>query len=166
MTDTFKTRYDDPRTFWERLSRICGEGTYRMPVEAPSARSTPQIPAAHMLTQALSYARQGADDVGPDIAFDMVCQSTTYAGRVVRTVATAMCQDRARAVRRCRPWMRIVVWAAYATVVHGMRQDQLRPSEMATQDWDLLTEAAERILLSLAEQAVTRAERAYFARAA
>lgn len=164
MTDPFN--YSDPRTFWERLSRICGESTYRLPVEAPGGSKVGQVPAAHALTQALSYARQGTQDVGPDIAFDMVCQTTTYAGRVVRTVAEAMCQDRARAVRRCRPWMRIVVWAAYATVVYNTRQDQLRPSEMTAQDWDLLTEAAERILLSLAEQAVTRAERAFYARAA
>jgi hypothetical protein len=163
MTDTFN--HSDPRTFEERLAKLTGESTYRMPVEGRSTRSA-QVPPAHQLAQALAYARLGANDVGPDVLFDIVTGRTTYAQRCVRLVAQAMCADRNRAARRCRPYMRIIVWAAYATAVGGMRQDQLRPAEVDARDWDLLTEGAERILLSLAEQALQRAERAFFAREA
>lgn len=160
MTDTYN--HGDPRTFLERLQRLCGESAYRMPVEGRSTRPG-SLPAAHQLAAALGMARQGANDVGPDIAYDLVTSRTTYATRVVRTVADAMNSDRNRAARRCRQWMRIVVWASYATIVGGLRQDQLRPSEMKQADWDLLTDAAERIMLSLAEEAVSRAERAFYA---
>lgn len=160
MTDTFN--HGDPRTFLERLQRLCGESAYRMPVEGRSTRPG-SLPAAHQLAAALGMARQGKDDVGPDIAFDMVTGRATTAGRVVRTVAEAMGLDRNRAARRCRPYLRIIVWASYAAIVGGSRQDQLRPSEVTQADWALLTEASERIMLSLAEQAVSRAERAFYA---
>lgn len=160
-TDTFN--HGDPRTFWERLARLGGESTYRTPTEGRSTRSA-HVPPAHQLAAALAYARQSPADVGPDIAYDVACRTTTYARRVGNAVAEAMCADRARAARRCRPWMRIIVWAAYLRVAKDEDYARLRPAEVSQDDWDLLTEGAERILLALAEQAVSRAERAYWAR--
>lgn len=163
MTDTFN--HSDPRTFWERLGRLTGESTYRMPVEGRSSRSA-QVPVAHTLATALAFGRQGKDDVGPDIAYDIACQTTAYANRVCRAVADAMCRDRNRAARRCRPYMRIIVWAAYLRVTRDEVYGRLRPAEVSEADWDLLTEGAARILWALAEQAVAEAERAFFAREA
>lgn len=62
--------------------------------------------------------------------------------------------------------MRIVTWAAYATVVYEFRQDQLRPAEVSLDDWVMLTSAAEQVLWVMAEDAVARAERAYWNREA
>lgn len=161
MTDTFN--HGERRTFWERLGRLTGESTYRTPTEGRSTRSA-HVPAAHQLAQALSYARQNPGDVGPDIAYDIVCQTTGYAVRVGRAVAAAMAADRNRAARRCRPWLRIIVWAAYLRVTKDEVHDQLRPAEVSEGDWLLLTEGAARILWVLAEEAVARAERAYWER--
>lgn len=160
MTDTYEPKA--PRSFEERLQRLCGESAYRMPVEGRSTRPG-SLPAAHQLAAALGMARQGKDDVGPDIVMDMVTGRTNTAGRVVRTIAAAMAGDRNRAARRCRPYMRIIVWAAYCAVVSGLRQDQLRPSDVTQADWDLLTMAAERIMGCLADEALQRAERAFYA---
>lgn len=172
--DTYEPRCT-PRSFEERLQRLCGESAYRMPVEGRSTRPG-SLPAAYQLAAALGMARrmvracQGSDtfvpdpdDVGPDIVMDMVVGRTNTAGRVVRTIAAAMASDRNRAARRCRPYMRIIVWAAYASVIGGLRQDQLRPADVTQQDWDLLTEAAERIMGCLADEALQRAERAFYA---
>lgn len=163
MTDTYEPK-STPRSFEERLQRLCGESTYRMPVEGASMSKPGNLPAAHQLAAALGMARQGKDDVGPDIVMDMVVGRTNTAGRVVRTIADAMNADRNRAARRCRPYMRIVVWAAYATVIGGLRQDQLRPADVTQADWDLLTEAAERIMGCLADEALVRAERAFYSK--
>ena len=160
MTDTNEP--NPPRGFAERLQRMCGETAYRMPVEGRSTRPG-SLPAAHQLAAALGMARAGRDDVGPDIVMDVITGRTSNAPRVVRTVADAMCGDRNRAAARCRPWMRVIVWAAYATLVGGMRQDQLRPDEVSAVDWDLLTEAAERVMGRLADEALGRAERAFHA---
>lgn len=162
MTDTYEPK-STPRSFEERLQRLKGESAYRTPVEGRSTRPG-SLPAAHQLAAALGMARQGKDDVGPDIVMDMVVGRTNTAGRVVRTIADAMNADRNRAARRCRPWMRVIVWASYLSVIGGFRQDQLRPSDVTQADWDLLTEAAERIMGCLAEEALVRAERAFYSR--
>ena len=97
---------------------------------------------------------------GSDVALDVALARTDSARRPVREVAAAMATDRdSRACRRNRPWMRIIVWAAYVELVYGWPQPQLRPSEVTQADWALLTEAAVVILERLAEDAVAEAAR-------
>lgn len=157
-----------PRTFRERLQALAGSSTWREPMEAHGTKGR-SVPAAHELAAALGMARryvQHGDarmpdpmDVGPDIAIDVVLGRTSNAGRVIRTVAAAMGSDRARAVQRCKPWLRIVVWAGYYELVHGQPLPMVRPSEVAPDDWALLTDAALRIMEQLADEAVGRAAR-------
>jgi len=164
MTDTFT--YDRPG-FEERLARLCGESTYRMPVEGRATTSRP-IPAAHLLAAALAYGRRHNDptDIGPDVAYDIVTQGSGHAVKCCRVLAEAMRQDRGRMARRCRPWLRIVAWAAYANVTTGAAPGPLWPREMGESDFITLVEAARRILWALADDAIVRAERAHCAKAA
>ena len=157
-TDTHEAA--PPRSFRERLQSLAGQSTWREPLTGHSTQQR-AIPAAHELAAALGMARDGKDDVGPDIACDVIFGRTAYAGVVCRTVATAMSVDRARAIKRCRPWLRVICWAAYCELVHGSRQDQLRPDDVLPADWDMLTDAASRIMEVLADEAVNRAARAW-----
>lgn len=159
--------HNPPRSFRERLMRLAGESGWREPVEGASTRVR-ALPAAHELAASLGMARarlpSGASDprdVGPDIAEDVLFGQTRHAGKVCREVAAVMAGDRNRAARRCRPYLRIVVWAAYAETVHGQRADQLRPSEMSVSDWDLLNRASLAILETLAGEAIGRAAKAW-----
>lgn len=149
-----------PVSFRERLQSLAGGTTWREPMLGGGGGAG-NLPAAHALAAALGMARAGKDDVGPDVAIDVVFGTTTHAPKVGRAVADAMAKDRARACRRCRPWLRIVCWAAYAELVHGYALPQLRPSEMSASDWNLLTRAASAIMEALAEDAVQRARRAW-----
>lgn len=162
MSDTHEAKA--PRSFEERLQRLCGESTYRMPVEgAGSNGGPPPIPAAHQFAMALSFARDGRDDFGPDVAYDIVTQRTGHGARVTNRLAEAMGSEGGALIRRNRPQLRIVAWAAYTWTVHGGPFPQaLRPSGTSQDDWIVLVEAARRILWVMADEAIYRAERAYF----
>lgn len=157
-TDTHEP--SPPVSFRERLQALTGGTTWREPMLGGGG-TFGNLPVAHGLAAALGMARLDKDDIGPDIACDVLFGRTHYATRVGRTVADAMAKDRARACRRCRPWLRIVTWAAYVELVHGYPCPQLRPSEMAPHDWELLTTAASAIMEALGEDAVQRAARAW-----
>ena len=164
MTDTHN-HGERPR-FEERMARLCGESTYRMPVAGRSTQDKP-IPAAHMIGAALAFARLGPNDIGPDVAYDLVTERTGHAARVCRILAEAMGRDRARAVRRNRGWLACACWASYTWAVHGGPFPMaLRPTEVREDDWIVLVEAGRRILWAEAEQAMDRAERAMARRAA
>lgn len=146
---------DPPRSLRERLQALAGTSTWREPMLGATPAAG-RIPAAHMLAGALGMV----GGAGSDVALDVALGRTDSARRPVREVAEAMATDRdSRACRRNRPWMRIIVWAAYVELVHGWPQPQLRPSEVTQADWALLTEAAVVILERLAEDAVAEAAR-------
>ena len=170
----------DPPTFHERLQRLLGSTTWREPMLGGGGRAG--LPAAHELAAALGMARQHVcaacgspstsrcghsagtrpdpADVGPDVAIDVLLRQTVHAGKVGRAVEAALAANRSsRACRRCRPYLRIIVWAAYVQVVHGYATPQLRPGEVSEADWDVLTQGAALTLERLAEDAVAEAGR-------
>lgn len=147
-------------TFEERMARLCGESTYRQPVEGRSTQVKP-IPQAHIVAAALAFARQDPKDFGPDVAYDLATGRTGHGARVCRLLAEALGRDRSAVIRRNRPNLHIATWAAYTWAVHGGPFPQaLQPGEMGANDWVVLVEAARRILWAMADEAVTRAERA------
>lgn len=163
--DTFEPKA--PRSFEERLARLCGESTYRTPVEGRSSSGPAPIPAAHQLAAALAFARDGRDDFGPDVAYDIVTRATGHAPRVTVRLAEAMGSNGGSLIRRNRGNLRIVAWAGYVWTVQGGSFPQaLRPSDTSQDDWVVLVEAARRILWVMADEAIHRAERAYYRRAA
>lgn len=65
MTDTHTT---ERPSFLERLGRLAGQTTYRVPVEGIGTRFS-YLPESHSLAGALSYARGKRWNPGPEIAY-------------------------------------------------------------------------------------------------
>lgn len=152
MTETFT---HDRASFRERIARLVGGTTWREPLEGHSTdprRMTDQDVAA-----ALAYARQGADDIGPDIAYCIVCNSNSYRRRSVSTVAQEIFETTKR--RRGLHEMVLAADAAWGFVVWGRTQP--RPDTIDQTAWDVLVRLAVAIFDSAAESAIHRAERCY-----
>ena len=143
----------------ERLGKLAGATGWRQPVEG-TGTSRRTIPAEHELAMALGMARTSDPlDIGPDIAFDMATGSNRHQRQVCEALAKALAGARDhRAVRRNRPFLRIVAWAAYTRMVYDAMPRQ--PEQMRADDWEELTDAAERILGVMADEAISRAARA------
>lgn len=144
----------------ERLGKLAGATGWRQPAEgAGGARRA--IPVEHELAMALGMARTSDPlDIGPDIAFDLATGSSRHQRQVCEALAKALDALRRehRPIARNRPYLRIVSWAAYMSTVHG---DRPKPHEaMRPEDWEFLTDAAERILGIMADEAISRAARA------
>ena len=160
-----------PRSFTEHLQSLLGGSTWREPMLGATPTAG-RMPAAHEVAAALGMVRHrlpgGAPDptdIGPLAAEDLLFGQTRHAGQVIRAVADALAADRnSRACQRCRPWLRVVCWAAYHELAHGQGLAQIRPSEVTADDWDLLTDAARRVIGALAEDAVHRARAKWRAR--
>lgn len=150
-------------SLWERLARLSGTTTYRQPMEGRATR-TPQLPPDHEVCVALGWARRRSDphDIGPDVVFDMATGSGRHMVKVIQTLADALDPGPGnrghRAARRCRPWLKVVSADAYARLVYGQRFE--RPEAMTEDDWAYLSEGAHRVLATMADDAIDRAERA------
>ena len=159
MTDVYN--YAEQPSFLERLSVLAGKTSYRIPVEGRSSQ-VKAIPVEHSIAIALAYAREGGDDIGPDMAYDMATASYRHRTRIVRTVAEAIKKDRhCRPVRRNRHLVHLACEAAYQRA-HNRSIVFDAPLGTNMADWEFLIEASYRIMQSMAESAVRRAEQAFF----
>lgn len=142
----------------ERLGKLAGATGWRQPVEGQGTTRR-AIPVEHELAMALGMARTSDPlDIGPDIAFDMATHSNRHQRAVCEALAKAIGNARDhRSVRRNRPFIRIAAWAAYTRLVYG---DVVRvPEQVRAEDWEVLTDVAERILSAMADEAISRAAR-------
>lgn len=149
-------------SLWERLGALAGHTTYREPVGGRTSRHG-VIPADHELCIALGMARRKDDrnDVGPGLAFDIATRSERHKHHVLPLIACAMVGDDGRwrrVIRRNRPFIAVVVADAYMRVIYGHGYPV--PDGMDAGEFGLLSDAAEKIMLTLAEEAVDRAARA------
>lgn len=166
MSDTHEAKA--PPSLWERLARLAGGTTYREPVGGRTNRAG-ALPVDHAVCIALGWARDPDDrhDIGPDLAIDIATCSGRNMHKIVRAVAEAIDAGAGnrghRAIRRSRPYLRIVASDAYARLVYGHRYE--KPEGMAIDDWELLTEAAVQVMERMADNALARAERAMRKRA-
>ena len=159
MADTYD--HGSRPTLWERLGALAGQTTYREPVGGRTSLHG-AIPSVHVLCMALGMARRRDDplDIGPDIAFDIATRSERHKGRILPILAHSMVSDAGRwqrIIRRNRPYIAIVVADAYMRSIYGHGYPP--PDGMDRTEWDILTEAAYKILSALAEEAVDRAAR-------
>lgn len=144
---------------WERLTSLAGKSTYRVPVGGRSTKLS-VLSGDQELAAALGMARRRDDplDIGPDAAFDIATRSSRHMVRVVQALALSLGSSRDhRAIRRSRPWLRIIAGDAYLRLIYGQRYAM--PDGIRQDDWDCLTEAAYRVLTTMAEDAVDRAQR-------
>ena len=148
----------DRPEFAERVARLAGQTTYRVPTEGRGTR-TEQLPDAHAIAAALAFARQGPDDIGPDIAADIATGRRGHGVRVCAALGRSLSGDRSALMRRMRPYLAIAAADAYGLVVDGRRY--ARPPEARAEDWDTLVAAGAAILERLAWDALAEAERRY-----
>ena len=149
----------DRATFRERIARLAGGTTYREPMEGHSTdphRLTDQDVAA-----ALAFARQGASDIGPDVAYCMVCQSDAYRPRIVRELARALSESGGYYLRNSRPYLMRIADQAFAAMVWQARVE--KPEGRSERAYSALLLAGVATLQNVADEAIRRAERAFYA---
>jgi hypothetical protein len=143
-------------TFRERIAALAGRSTWREPMEGHStdpAKMTDQDVAA-----ALAYARQGPDDIGPDIAYCMICGSDWHRARIVRLLAEALASS-GHAWRGARPYTLTIADQAFRSVVWQERV--CRPEGCPERVFGNLLLAGVAALHSQADEAIRRAEAAF-----
>jgi hypothetical protein len=140
--------------FRERLARLMVGTTYREPMAGRSTdphRMTDQDVAA-----ALAYARCGPDDIGPDIAYCIVCGSDWHRARIVKALAEALYCYR---LKGTRPHVLTIADQAFRAVVFGERV--ARPEGCPAKGYGMLLLGAAGVLHQLADESIHRAERAF-----
>lgn len=146
-------------SFRERVHMLVGHTTWREPAQGSSAQRP--IPTDHMIAAALSFGREGPDDIGPDIAFDMATGRMGHHRRVCETLGVALLrgvreQNQGEA-NRLRPYVAVVAWASYCAVV-GAGQPP-KPDGCRQDDWHDWVAAGALVLERLAEDALSAAVR-------
>lgn len=154
MTETFT---HDRASFRERIARLVGGTTWREPLEGHSTdphRMTDQDVAA-----ALAYGRQGPDDIGPDIAYCIVCGSDWHRARIIKGLATALFHGGGSWLRHGRPYLLTIADDAFRVLVWGHRV--ARPEGCPARTYDALLLAGVGVLEQAADESIHRAERAF-----
>lgn len=150
----------DRPEFCERIAKLAGGTTYREPWAAGGGSSGDNLPDAHAIATALAYAKQGPDDIGPDVAYCLVLQNDSYRLRVVRLLAVAIGNMDGREIRHARQFASQAADAAWDAVIH-LKGGHRRPLECAQQAWDKMLLTAIATLHDKAWDAVSLAERKY-----
>lgn len=143
----------DRPEFMERVASLAGGTTYRTPGGGRSSGDS--MPAVHAVAAALAFARQGDDDIGPDVAYCWVLRSDAYRNTVVRKLAVALRCHELRSVAEHRLHAAEQAWGA---MVHD--RAGTRPAG-APKAYDQMLLAACGTLHESAWNALARAERAY-----
>lgn len=155
----------DRPEFCERVAKLAGGTTYRVPV---AGRGTHQgwLPDAHAIATALAFARKGPEDIGPDVAYCLVLQSDAYRRKVVRMLAESIGSMDGREIRHCRQYAVEACDAAWDAVIHLTRgASRRRPPDCAERGWDRMLLTAIATLHDSAWDALGEAERRYLSAA-
>lgn len=143
-------------SFHERLTRLVGSTTYREPMGGVGTAAG-HMTDANRVAAALAMAREGQDDIGPDIAVCLYLRTDYKRDWIVRTLAEAIKGQRHRAVRENHAHLRTVCDQAFGLVVWGVPGRM--PEGMKPLHWTVLYPVACSILSNEAEEAVNRASR-------
>jgi hypothetical protein len=143
--------------FRERIARLQGGSTWREPMEGHSTdphRMTDQDVAA-----ALAYARRGPEDIGPDVAYCIVCGSDWHRARIIKGLATALFHAGGHWARKARPHLLTIADDAFRALVHEQRV--ARPEGCHALAYDNLLLLGLVALQTSADEAIYRAEQAF-----
>lgn len=147
---------NDRPEFTERVAKLAGATTYREPVGGYGTKSE-HLPDAHAIAAALSFARRGPDDIGPDVAYCWVLQTDAYREKVTRKLCIAMHCHELRGTAKHRL---TAAQAAWESMIHN-RTGQTRPADLAELPWSKLLLAAVGTMYTSAWDTLADAERAY-----
>lgn len=144
----------DRPEFVERVAKLAGSTTYRVPVEGKGTKQD-QLPDAHAIAAALAFSRRGPQDIGPDVAYCWVLRTDAYRERVTRLLATALRCHEFRGAGEARMAAANAAWNA---MIWG--RSTPRPAE-PPKCWDRLLLAAIGVLHASAWDSLAEAERRY-----
>ena len=148
---------NDRPEFTERIASLAGGTTYRTPVAGRGTKQD-QLPDEHAIATALSFARRGPEDIGPDVAYCWVLQSDAYRERVTRKLAVALsCYT----LRNIRPHLLALSQIAWDTMIHDRTGLGAAPPGVPQVPWDRGLLAALGTLHTSAWDALAEAERRY-----
>ncbi|AEQ96874.1 hypothetical protein XOC_2766 [Xanthomonas oryzae pv. oryzicola BLS256] len=122
------------------------------------------MPDVHTMAAALAYARQGEDDIGPDIALAIVCQTDYRRQRIVTELAAALLAATGKVGERSAQLLPMICGRANVAVVLGVQAKPDPAWTIAERDWLLLAGLAEAMLMQAAEGAIRRAAGSYHGR--
>lgn len=154
----------DRPDFVERVAKLAGGTTYRTPT-AGRGTNLDQLPDTHAIAAALSFARRGPDDIGPDVAYSWVLQSDAYREPVTRKLAVALNSGEVReearrgGVSQTGAFRRAAAYAGWDAMIHDRRTAQ--PVGVPNRLWDMLLLGAIGTLHASAWDSLAEAERAY-----
>lgn len=159
--DLYTTKRAD---FRERIARLAGKSTYKIPTEGRS--TAPLAMTDHDIAAALAYARAGSNDIGPDIAYSIICQSDGYRIRIVRELAESLSFSGGHLLRGIRHHVLSIADAAYMAAVWLRRADvPAGLDDRAVGRYMTAVGVGASVLLQQSDEAIYRAERAYRAAA-
>lgn len=143
----------DRPEFVERVAKLAGGTTYRVPVEGRGTKVA-QLPDAHAIAAALAFARRGAEDIGPDVAYCWVLRTDAYRERVTRKLSVAL---RCHELRGEDGHRLLAAQAAWDALIW----DRGSPRPATAVKWDRMLLAAIGTLYNSAWDSLADAERAY-----
>ena len=144
----------DRPEFAERVARLAGQTTYRVPTEGRGTRME-QLPDAHAIAAALAFARQGPDDIGPDVAYCYVLQNDSYRAKVIRLLTDTLCRQSGAS----RGDMAAAAGAAWDAMI--WERSTPRPTNIDQRAWDVILLLACGVLNAAAWDSLAQAERCY-----
>lgn len=147
----------------ERLARLAGGTTYREPVGGYGTPSD-YMPDVHAMAASLAFARRGEADIGPDVAFAVICRKMAHRRKVVTELAAALLASGGRAGERCAYYLPQIASACYSHVVTG--EPRAVVAGIAERDWVILSSMGVGLLWDAVSVSVRRAEYAYRSEAA
>jgi hypothetical protein len=142
--------------FRERIAALMGRSSWRQPMEGHS--TAPLKMTDHDVAAALAYARQGPDDIGPDIAYCIVCGSDWHRARIIKRLAESLLAN-GYLMRKGRPYVLTIADHAFQVVVWQNRV--AKPEGCPEKTYSMLLLAAANILQTVADESIYRAERAF-----
>ena len=145
----------DRPEFIERLAKLAGGTTWRQPLEGHGTKSD-HLPDAHAIATALGFARKGADDVGPDVAYCLAVRSDSYRHKSVSTLVRVLTDGKQT---RSSGDLYTAIDAAWDSVVWDRAKD--RPPHIPEKAWDAALLVGIRVLHERAWDALAEAERRY-----
>jgi hypothetical protein len=163
MADTWT---HERATFRERIARLAGKTSWREPV-AGYTNKTGELGEEQQIAMALAFARDGADDIGPEVAYCLICETRRGKPDVLHKVTQALRKQFPKA--DARPLMtRQAVNQAFEWAVFGIEPDpEERPKAgMAPETFWGLVLVSRGVIIRAGEEAIYRAERAFYGRAA
>lgn len=146
----------DRPEFIERLAKLAGGTTYREPVGGHSTKSE-HLPDTHAIAAALSFARRGQDDIGPDVAYCWALQSDSYRAKVTRILADTICRES----KASREEVAQAIGAAWEAMIHNRK-----PIETGSRASAALLLLVAGVLYNSAWDSLAQAERCYTDRSA